>query len=93
MRIGAPVVVTSCAAVVGYVKDRYTLILVPPFGASALRDSILRLWENKEMRETQARNSREFSEKNLSVQVAGRNLMSQIGPLGQWRQAWGSCIP
>ncbi|MDD4939404.1 MAG: glycosyltransferase family 4 protein [Candidatus Omnitrophica bacterium] len=62
MACGKPVIATAAGGIPEIVKDKFNGLLVPPGSVLSLKDSIVELLTNEEMRETLGKNARKYIE-------------------------------
>jgi glycosyltransferase involved in cell wall biosynthesis len=78
MFMGKALVATEYYGVEDYMQHEKTGLLVKPNSYEELRDAILRLWEDKALRDELAHNAREYAVQNFSDDAAARALKAQL---------------
>jgi glycosyltransferase involved in cell wall biosynthesis len=74
MRMGRPVVATSCPGSEDYLENDSTGLLVEPRDVGALRRAIERLWDDGGLRQRLGRNAARFAAEHCSDEAAGKSL-------------------
>ena len=81
MRLGVAVVATRCPGTEGYIEDGVTGSLVAPFDVAGLRQAILELWRNVEVRNALALQGKHHADHNFSDEGAAQALHAIIASL------------
>ena len=74
LRLGVPTIATRTVGTVDYISDGETGLLVPPGDAPALRRAIELIWRDETFGSRIGAAGREYAEKYLSDEAAGRYL-------------------
>lgn len=78
MRMGIPTIATSCTGTRDYIEDGVTGYLVPPGDASVLRERILTLLKDDELRRRVGVAGQDYADAHLSDEAAGMTLAASI---------------
>lgn len=78
MRMGIPSVVTRCVGSVDYINDGLTGLLVAPEQTEALRQAILALWQDVDLKSRIGLAGRLYAEQHFSDEAAGRYLSQTL---------------
>jgi glycosyltransferase involved in cell wall biosynthesis len=78
MAVGKPIVATRTAGTIDYVEDGRTGLLVEPGNVSELREKILLLTRNSELRRNLAENAKERWETEFTVKAMQRKIQQVV---------------
>lgn len=81
MFMGKVLVATEYYGVEDYIEHEKTGLLVKPHDRDGMRDAILRLWNDADLRQELARNAQEQARAVSSDEAAGQNLRNQLARL------------
>jgi hypothetical protein len=74
MHMGRPIIVSDCYRMSDYIKHGETGWLVKPGCVDSLKEAILLLWNDEELRNRLGRNAREYAEKHFTEYAAAQAL-------------------
>lgn len=74
MRMSRPVVATRCVGTEDYVQHGTTGLLVAPYSASSLADSIAQVWADSSFRNRLAKEASTYAAANFSDEIVGSRL-------------------
>jgi glycosyltransferase involved in cell wall biosynthesis len=78
MVMGKAMVATAYYGVEDYIEHEKTGLLVKPHSQGELRDAILRLWEDKDLRDELGQNARDHAIRTFSDDATARALKTQL---------------
>jgi glycosyltransferase involved in cell wall biosynthesis len=84
-----PVISTAVGGVTSFLEDGKNGLLVTPGSAEALRDAIIRLIENPQLRQEIARNGRELANHDYSSETMASSTLDLYNRvLSEWREVY-----
>lgn len=82
MAMRRPLVVTECPGLTDYVEDGVTVLTCRENNVNAMKEKILELWNNQNLREFLSNKAYQFVKDQCSDQAAGRKLCAVLDEIG-----------